>query len=160
MRHTLFLAIIGCLMMPPTASAQDAPRFGIVMGYPAQVGLLWNISDRMAIRPELSISKSASETNTTISIPGIPGITQPITASTTTASSGWQTSVGASALFYLTKGDALRTYAAPRYAYSRVSSTVPLTASSPIVGSVVNPGTISSSNHSASGSIGAQYTLG
>src|SRR3954469_5385910 len=99
MRHALFLAVIGCLVMPLTALAQDTPRFGVVMGYPAQVGFLWNISDRTAIRPELSFARSTSETTRMISFPTfppVPGFPPPISASTIITSSAWQVGIGAS----------------------------------------------------------------
>ncbi len=33
------------------AYAQDDPRVGLTMGYPTSVGVLWHVTDRIAIRP-------------------------------------------------------------------------------------------------------------
>ena len=38
------------------AAAQDGGKAGITMGYPASIGILWHAGDRVAIRPEFSIS--------------------------------------------------------------------------------------------------------
>src|SRR5262249_41500321 len=64
MRRTAFFVVIA-LFMPRLSPAQDTPRFGIVMGYPAEVGILWNVSSRVAVRPEINWSKSHVETTST-----------------------------------------------------------------------------------------------
>ncbi len=160
MRHIVFLAVVTRLLAPHAAAAQDAPRFGIVMGYPAAAGVLWKVSGRLAVRPEVSLTKTASESTTSIGTLLSPvGV---VDTTTTTKSDGWQVGVGASVLVYLSKGDALKTYVSPRYAYSRISTTIESTVSG--VGIPVRVGPVSStsqaSNHAASGSFGAQYSVG
>src|SRR5262252_8279767 len=161
MRHTLLIALAACLLLPAGASAQDTPRFGIVMGFPAAVGILWNVSDRVALRPMIDWSRSSSESTTTIS--GLPPGIPTITTTTTTNISGWNLGAGVSALFYLTKADALRTYVSPGFSYARGSSTIDTT----VTGSrglptplPTGPVTTRSSNYTTFGAFGAQYTLG
>ena len=36
-----------------SANAQDNPRVGLTMGYPTSIGVLWHVTDRIAIRPEI-----------------------------------------------------------------------------------------------------------
>ena len=155
------LAIMSGLLAR-AASAQDEPRVGIVMGYPASVGVMWRISDRIALRPEIDADKSSREVISSVSItlPPFPTLTpfpgiDPISRTTVTTIDSWQVSVGVSALFYLSKGDALRTYLSPRWAYSRSSSNS--SSSEPALddsGSVFR-----TSAQSLSGSFGAQYAI-
>jgi hypothetical protein len=45
-----------------TAAAQERGRVGLTVAHPASVGLIWHPSDRVAIRPDLNLSWTASET--------------------------------------------------------------------------------------------------
>jgi hypothetical protein len=100
MRNSLLFAAIAVFVWAAPAGAQDTGRFGIVMGYPAQVALLWNVCDRLAIRPEINWSRSSNETTSTGDFltfpPGVP-------VSVTTTSEGWAVGTGVSALVYLVK---------------------------------------------------------
>jgi hypothetical protein len=161
----MMLRRIGCLAMLVVASlarpvlAQDDPRIGIAMGYPASVGLIWHVADGVALRPEISFTRSSAETTITTSLPvitvgGVPTI-NPATTVTVNTTDQWEVGVGVSALFYVTRHDALRTYLSPRYAYTRRSSTNQA--------STLLPSTAfgsDSSGHFVSGSFGAQYALG
>ena len=62
----------------------------------------------------------------------------------------WQASIGVSALFYVSKHDALRTYISPRWAYTRIAS------ESEGVGSISSA---SGNVNNVTGSFGAQYAL-
>ena len=108
------------------------------MGYPASVGVLWHVTERIAVRPELAFARTWNDRD----------------GSTSVESSSWTLGVGVSALFYLTRADNLRTYVSPRYAYSRSSST----ASSDIF--VPLESRLRSASSSIFGSFGAQYALG
>src|SRR5262249_26303209 len=119
MRRTVFLAIAALFALPNLLAAQAEPRFGTVMGYPAQVAVLWNVSSRVAVRPEINWTKTSSETTSSTSSFTFNGpIAVPTTITVTSTSDSWQVGVGASGLFYLSKGEALRTYVSPRYVYS------------------------------------------
>jgi hypothetical protein len=161
MRRIVFFAIVTLFALSRYASAQDTPRFGVVMGYPGQVGVLWNVSSRFAVRPEINWSQSHSETTTTTSSFTFTGtLVVPTTIETTSTSDGWQVGVGVSGLLYLSKGDALRTYVSPRYVYSRTSATIDLGIRSLPIPVASGPVTTVIANHGASGSFGAQYQLG
>jgi hypothetical protein len=146
---------IGCLASG--ASAQDDPKVGVTMGYPASIGVIWQVTDWVALRPEVSVAKSSSEFTTTTSLTTFSGspFEIPVPGATTTTttvnrSDAWQASVGLSALFYVSKRDALRTYLSPRWMYTRLSSNSG--------SSIVGTGSTSSVNF-VSGSFGAQYAL-
>jgi len=165
MRRIVLLAVFALLVRPDASAAQDTPRFGVVMGYPAQVALLWKVSDRLAVRPEINWSRSSLESTTTTTLPPLLGAIPIPPTTTTTTSGGWQVGIGLSGLLYLSKGDALRTYVSPRFGYSRTSSTTDLGIYYPIAYSPVppiagGPTTTTTSSYAAAGSIGAQYELG
>jgi hypothetical protein len=138
-----------------TASAQDDSRVGITMGYPASIGILWQATERVALRPEITLSRTSAESTATSSLTVFTPDGRLITSTTTSRLTNdlWQVSAGLSALFYLTKHDALRTYLSPRWAYTRSSnsSTSDRTA-------IVTSG--DSTGQFVGGSVGAQYALG
>ena len=119
-----------------TARAQERGDAGITMGYPASAGFVYHVTDRVAIRPEVSFSfsDSSSEGETTL-----------LTTDST------QFGTGVSAILYLARYDKLRTYVSPRYTYARAKST----AESPFSGTTRT--TIAS--HTVAGTFGAQYAL-
>ena len=142
------------LLLPAVAAAQDTPRFGLVMGYPAQVGVLWTVADRLAIRPEVNWTRTTTESVSTATVFNGTGVT---TTSITTTSSSNAIGTGVTALFYLTHRDALRTYLAPRYSYAHTTTSTDL---APPLANVLPPPTeTSASTHAVSGSIGAQYSV-
>jgi hypothetical protein len=125
------------------AHAQDQPRVGVTMGYPASVGVLWNVSERVALRPEITLSRSTGD-STGADIAG----TAPISTSDSTG-----IGAGISGLIYVRRWDALRAYVSPRFSYARTStsaSTLSNTSSSES----------KASSWQTSGSFGAQYSLG
>ena len=96
---------------PQPIPFQEPPnRVGITMGYPASIGLMWELSDRFALRPEFSFSVGTSEG----SAAGVSGSSTDV----------WSLGIGVSALYYFAEWDALRTYVAPRFAYSRGSTDI------------------------------------
>lgn len=121
-----------------TAAAQSPGDLGLTVGYPSSIAVEWHISDRIALRPELSLSWTKTES------PG--GIEGDI------VNSGWQTGVGASVLVYVGRWEALKTYVSPRYVYSRREVTVDL----PFVGERE----ITTTGWALTGSFGGQYRLG
>jgi len=145
MRNAWLAAV--CLTLvaatPRTAGAQDARKTGIVIGFPAAVGILWHASDKVALRPEFAVSGSSSD----ISVSTVSGATSSHTTS-------WGFGFGMSALFYLHTDDKLRTYIVPRFAWTHSSSSSDV---APISGSNLD---LSTDTYGGSGSFGAQYGLG
>jgi hypothetical protein len=110
----LGLGMAVALVMAAPAAAQDAGSVGLTMGYPAAVGVVWHVTERLALRPDVTLSTTTTEsTSTNDSMFG--------RQVSTTTSTSWSTAVGLSALFYLTPADPLRFYVAPRAAYLRTS---------------------------------------
>jgi hypothetical protein len=150
---------IGLSVPAASASAQDDPKVGITMGYPASVGVFWQVNDRVALRPEFNVQKVSGESTSTIAIslssvvPPLSSVVPGSVVSVTTSDS-WQFSAGVSALFYLSTHDALRTYVSPRWAYTRTSNT---NSSSTIPSLSLST---TASGQSFAGSFGAQYALG
>ena len=118
------------LAVPLSVFAQDSPKAGIVMGVPASFSVIWNVTDKVAVRPEIAFTTAST------------------TTSTATDVDSHSFSPGVSALFYLRKWDAVRTYVSPLYIYRRATSA----ASS---GSASND--LTSSTHNLAGSFGAEF---
>jgi opacity protein-like surface antigen len=140
-RVLFILACAVALAVASEAQAQDTPRVGLTMGYPAAVGVIWNVADRFALRPEMTFSGTTSDS----SLGDIPGI------GTGSSNDGFQIGVGLSALVYLGRWDELRTYVSPRFSYSRTRTSGTSTGSS---------SEITSRSYLTSGSFGAQYSFG
>lgn len=141
MRKLPVLAIFLCsLVCVRAASAQDTRSFGVTMGYPASIGVLWHLNEAVAVRPEFSFDFFSSESENESPL------------ATDTSQDGHSVSVGLSALFYVARWDMTRAYLVPRYAYGRTSS------------SLEGPFTIlrdsKGNSHDVSMSFGAQHNLG
>ena len=115
----------------PTASAQDAGRVGLTTGYPAAIGVQWHISERTAIRPEISFTTNSSSSQSLI------GATSDFSSVGT----------GVSVLFFSPLRDNLKLYVAPRFGYSRTSGTTEVSESNTDI-------------YSIGGSFGGHYALG
>ena len=118
-----------------TASAQDDQRVGLTMGYPGAVGVLWQINDRIAIRPEIDFSRVTVKSETTSTL--FPNDQDETTSRIIRPA--------VSALIYLSRRDQLRTYVTPRFAYAS---------------SDTSQSEQSSSAYTVSGSFGAQQQVG
>jgi hypothetical protein len=148
-RRILFLAAGLSFLIGRAASAQDAGKVGVSMGYPS-IGLIWHASEKVAIRPELSFGGSSTD-----------GSSGP---SFTSNSDSWAVGTGVSALFYLGTHDRLKTYVSPRYTYGSTSSestTSGLTGITGVTGTAITSNTskTTSNAHAVSGSFGADYRL-
>ena len=119
MRHGvtwgMALGLLAALAAP--AAAQEKGDVGLTMGYPAAIGVVWHIADWVAIRPDVAMTWTSTETESTIDtgLPGVPSITS------TTSADLFNTSVGLSALFYVHTEDRFRLYVVPRGAYLHTS---------------------------------------
>ena len=62
-------AMSACVMVAGVvrADAQEKGQAGITMGYPASIGVLWHLSDRVAIRPEFSFTNTDSSSVSLVS---------------------------------------------------------------------------------------------
>lgn len=105
-------------MAAQPAAAQGAGTVGVTMGYPGALGVVWHITDRLALRPDVAITRTDAETVTTPtgSFAGVPGLTS------TSRSESWGSTVGLSALVTVSTIDRLRLYLVPRVAYSRTTA--------------------------------------
>ena len=134
MHRLLFASATALLFLVPTpAAAQEAGKVGVTMGFPESVGVVWHVTENLALRPEVSFRWSSAE------VLGSEGDTTVLTT-------------GLSALFYIGRWDSLATYVSPRYSFSRTSSTQ--------TGLFGGEQTTTSRTHLFSGSFGAQYWLG
>jgi hypothetical protein len=139
--HVIALGIIiASIGSVSTVSAQDKGDTGVTMGYPAAVGIVHHISDRFAIRPEITFSVASSSSDV---------------AGSTSESDTWTLGVGASGILYLRQWDRLRSYFSPRYAYFRGETTSTTSIFLPVVDNAEN--TTTSSQHQIVGSFGAQF---
>jgi len=143
------------VLLSAPAFAQEHGQVGLSMGYPASVGILWHVSDRVAIRPEISLVQNSTATTVITSVT----VTTPAGTQTQTTQGEFTTDTttvgtGVSGLFYVWKRESLSAFVTPRYAYSRGTGT---TSGSGVGGT---PTEITTSNHLVSGSFGAQYAFG
>ena len=133
-KHSLL--IITCVsFIAGSVTAQDKGQKGLVIAYPTSVGFIWNVSDRIAIRPDVTFTRNTSEQG--IPVPSTPAV------------NSYSIETGFSALFYVKKWQDVSAYVAPRFSYSRSKTTN----SSLLGGSTVNW------SYPASASFGVQYTV-
>jgi hypothetical protein len=113
------------------ARAQDDPKFGVTMEVSTTVGVIWHVSNHLAIKPDIGFTNSKSESERSSSDQS--GIT-----------------TGVSARVYVHTWDNLRAYVSPGYFYSRAtrhSGSTSLTLEN------------KDSTNSVAGSFGAQYAV-
>ena len=136
-KHGPFTLVFAALLLSPVAAAaQEKGQVGVFMGYPS-LGLVWQATERIGVRPEIGFSSGSGETELS-------------------ESSSSSVSLGASILFYAAKRENAALYFAPRYAYSH--STSEFESTSPFGGDGALK--IKSNSSQLSGSVGAQYWLG
>ena len=138
----LMLAVSVALSVGANALAQDAGQIGITMGYPSAVGVIWHVTDNVAVRPEISFSTGSTESPAISSGLSLPDVSVDLgeTSSTTVTA-------GVSGLFYFGEWDKLRAYVSPRYTYTRLMSDT---------GSTFSTDTRNSA-YTITGSFGAHY---
>src|SRR5215831_6525287 len=132
MSRRLLIVVVGCLIAGAvSAEGQDRGRVGLTTGYPAAIGLQWHMADRIAVRPEISFSKSDTSS-------------QSIVDATTDF---WSLGTGVSLLFFSPVTDNLRTYVAPRFSFTRTRGHGDTTSST-------------TDSYLIAGMFGAHYALG
>lgn len=137
MRTLLGVVVCALAMVPSQALAQEEGRIGVTMGYPSAVGVLWHVTEDVAIRPEFTFSWSSSES----------GFGE---------SDGFSLGTGISALFYTSRSDSLATYFSPRYSFARTNTQRTFEGDEFIEPEIET----TARGHAFSGSFGAQYFLG
>jgi hypothetical protein len=147
----IVIALAIVVLSSGAATAQERGQFGIGMGYPGSISLVWHIADAVAVRPDFRFrSTGGSNDNET---------------TTTTVA------FGISGLWYFARHDALRMYAAPRFEYAHtsleyeISLAIPglspqeLSAFGLPIARVPPTLETSASSKTFSGSFGAQYAI-
>ena len=134
--RSAYLAGLGLLLAGLTvtpASAQEAGDVGVTVSAPSSIGVIWHVTPRLAIRPDLSFSFSGSDGE---------GNGPDLSSHTM--------SLGGSVLFYTGRWDNFQTYITPRLSYSWSGS------------SSEGSGDFEASQDGwgLSGAFGGQYTLG
>ena len=125
-RGHLVVCVAAALLVGRVAAAQEAGQVGVTMGYPTAVGVLWHLTSRVAIEPEIAISRIRAESQFESTV--IIGTTTLTTAVLTTTTDGWTSSPGVALRIYVAKWDNVSTYVAPAYSYHRTSTTTTTTA--------------------------------
>lgn len=141
MNRALLLAAVCVLLLPATSRAQERGQIGLTMGVPAAASVIWHVTDRIAVRPEITFAQVTSKAD--VSLPN---------ASTETRSR--QLSYGASLLWYFGASDNVRPYVSPRIAYSRITTED----SRPSLPGVGDDDDDPAGTLAVSGSFGVQYT--
>ena len=156
-KHWILL-LLSFLMICSAIPAQEKGKVGLNLGF-TTYGITWHVSERFAIRPDVSFSRStASQTNlSTI-------LDQPSSPYTgTSKSNSHAIYVGVSGLVYIHKLDNLSFYICPRYSYSWSAASSSSTSTQISSGSgpfqATSIGGSKGPAHNLSGSFGAQYSL-
>jgi hypothetical protein len=125
------LALLLCTLSAEPAAAQETGDTGLTVSAPSAIGLIWHLSPKVAIRPEVAFGFGRSNGQ---------GNTLDISSHSAT--------LAGSVLFYMGRWENLQTYVSPRVSYSWS-------------GSSIESGVDSTSDGwGVSGSFGAQYALG
>jgi hypothetical protein len=147
------LIAVVVLLVPVAAAAQEKGQTGVSIEYPATIGVIHHVSDRLAIRPEVSFITTSGDSASNSTSAAFASIF-------TSTRDAWDLGVGVSALFYVGKWEALRTYVSPKFLYTRGTSTATFSTSSSLGSTLNGSTTIDDSSYGVAGSFGAQYTLG
>ena len=149
MRGRVLLGVVVLTMAARSAAAQQAGDVGVTMGYPGAVGVVWHVTDGIAIRPDVALTRSTSETTTSATGSfGGSGL------SSTSTSEGWGTTVGLSVLLNVRTIERLRLYLAPRLAYAHSTADNETGLTGALTGF-----TATTRGVLASGSFGSQYSV-
>jgi len=141
------LIIVAAVLVPSIVSAQDTPKIGLTMSAPTAIGVLWQVTGNVALRPEVTWTR-ASTSSSQIDLTGGAPVTND-------DSNGVGVALGA--LLYVGKADAFRTYVVPRFSYTR-SNTSAAVNNNTILGPTTSES--SASAYQTSGAVGGQYTFG
>lgn len=135
--------LAGLALLSGSAYAQEAGDTGLVMGFPASVGMVWHATDRLAIRPAIDFGGSSTETSGGAEI----------------ESESWTLGLSVGALFYLSEDNGVRTYVTPEFTFRRTNSNTDYSGMVIPVGVSLPDFDRSQNSYGASGSFGAQYSM-
>lgn len=131
------LLTVAALLFAVPAAAQESGQVGVAVGYPSAIGVIWHVSDNVALRPDFTFSRTGAES------------VSPSTGET----SSWSVGFGISGMFYTGKvRDDVRLYVTPRFAYSRGQ------ANSETEGAFPHASDSDSDAFTYSGAFGVQYS--
>jgi hypothetical protein len=153
--RVMWSTVLLLLGLAVPASAQDDRRVGLVMGVPVQIGILWHVTERVALRPDVSFSWSSSDLG--------GASTDDVDYSYSSSTSLSRVTAGLTLLYYLSDDEGVRTYVAPRYQVSRASTstdsvlTIPVIPGFPDVLPDSDRRHVTQVDHSAGVSFGASY---
>jgi Outer membrane protein beta-barrel domain len=141
-RAVVLCVLLASLGQTTTAFAQEKGALGVVMGYPTSIGLIYHVSDRFALRPEVTFAVVGTESDTDFS---------------SSEGDTWSLGFAISGNFYVGQWDKLRSYVNARYSYSHAETTTSTTLLPPL--SENNEATLTSNAHGFFGMFGAEYSL-
>lgn len=154
MRPLVLAAAIA--LLPVAAAAQPTKPVAVTLGYPAAIGVLWHVNDRLAVRPDVTLNRSETKTTLTTTTSSLfgGGLSTTTTTSTQTDTT-WST--GVSLLVTLADLDDLRLYLVPRVSYLRAE-----TSSEATTAGLSGLGSFDSTNDGVTvlAGFGAHYMLG
>jgi hypothetical protein len=159
-RGQLVVCAAAVLLVGRVAAGQESGQVGVTMGYPGAVGVLWHLTTRVALEPEIAFSRNRMTSTFESGIIFGTGFTTTTVTSEST-SEGWTVSPGINVRFYVGKWDNVSTYVASGYSYHRTLSTSTSTSSAligvPGVGSRSEVVELRSETHDVRGMFGVQY---
>lgn len=133
------LSLLAVMAITTAASAQDRDKFAVVASTQEPIGIVWHVTDKIAVRPAIDFAHGSSSTEGDPYV--LAGVTLPARDPSFTTF-GLQLS----GLLYLARWDDLRAYVAPGYGHTWVSQD--------------QYSFTESSNHQVEGLLGLQYSLG
>jgi hypothetical protein len=89
--------------------AQERGQIGVVMEAPATFAVIFHPSNKVAIRPEVTLAHASTE------------LVQLTLGDTITKANEWAVNVGASALFYAARWDRVHSYLSPGFTFGHAS---------------------------------------
>ena len=158
-KSMVVVSLVAIALVGRDAAAQDTARVGVTMGYPTSLGLIWHVSNRVAVRPAVSFAHSTSETEQILG-----GVLGPIISGNSRTELHTSTiGVDLAALVYVGTWDNIRAYISPAYTFSHTSSEFE-SAVGPLLGSPLVTLPVATSikqsldGHGFRGTVGVQFT--
>jgi hypothetical protein len=112
MRLSTTAAVLLMLALAPTATAQE-PRLGLTVAYPTGVGVIWRVSERLALRPEFTLGYSNEIDDQFANV----------------RANAWRFGVALSGVVSIVRDGPRHLYAAPYYEFQRRYTTASQTVS-------------------------------
>lgn len=137
-RLRVLLGTLALVAAPSVASAQDPGSLGLTASTSGSVGIVWHLTDRVAVRPAIDFAHISTSGDGIYTLSGVQD---------DNSHSSNLFGIKISALLYLGRWENLRAYVAPGYGRTFESRTVTYTDSE-------------TSNYEVEGLFGLQYALG